>query len=111
MDLEVWWDGSHKNRDADLLCAPAIPLKRYDVPISPEGPTRLSPTQMTVLRALEPGAATVEDLMAATGFTKGSVVHSLGRLRLEEIVTVRARVQKKGSGSLVCVYALVAEGA
>ncbi len=108
MDYEIVFDGSHRGNDSDLLCCSRLPEKRFAPPISSDRP-RYSPSQRTILTALEVGAATVAELIQVTGLTLGAVRNALDRLRESGDVEVRAKLERQGSGAAVCVYAIKPE--
>lgn len=72
---------------------------------------RLSATQQQIRTVLAIAPCTVETLQDVTGFTYGSVVSAIVRLREHGLIEAQARIPKKGSGAAVCVYAITPEAA
>jgi len=123
MELEVVWNGSHESRDADLLCCPAIPEKRYDVPlpsfvvedgVSRPRKARAKPKaaygaiSSTILAALHYRPLSGREVSEATGFLYEQIKHALLRLRRAGIITrQRASVEERRDGAPRIRYRLV----
>ena len=118
MELEVVWNGSHESRDADLLCCPAIPEKRYDVPVNTEpievsriAPTStLGPVHQAVWTCLAHGAWTSKEIQRATGFPMPDVQLALTRLRKQFAVRIEEIPLEQRTGRLSVTYSRWDEG-
>ena len=114
MELQVVWNGAHGNCDGDLLCCPAIPLKRYDAPEpEPLADCRDLPGKLlahvhaAVWACLQHGAWTAQELHVATGFPKGEIQLALTRLRKQFAVILEPMPPEERSHAAWLRYRLV----
>lgn len=99
MDYVVVWDGSHRNVNADLLCCPAVPLTRIDVPLGITDETQADPAYEAVRLCLARESYSSHELREMTGFSLLLIKLALERLRRQRVLeSLPIPAQDRGVG-------------
>ncbi len=133
-DYEVWWDGSHGNRDSDLLCCPKVPEKKPPPKLTAATQIGRGASQLRIALDLEGGPLRLEDrnsraladaaydavcaclrqrpcdareLQAVTGLTMRAITTALQRLRRSrQLATSRGKVARRKGTPATVLYLL-----